>query len=93
MEKTKVLTEKENKKAKVFIENYEEGNNLKHIGLAMAMGGILCKTKKEKNNWQEKMLKAGLGDRGLIMPKNWDELDEKTKNERLEGVRDLLLEK
>ena len=90
---TKVLSEKEKKKAKVFIENYQENNNFKTVGLIMAFGKVLCQTQKEKNNWQEKMLKAGLGNRGLIMPENWDKLDEKTKDERLTGIKNMLLEK
>ena len=93
VDQTKVLSEKEKKKAKMFIENYQESNNFKAIGLAMAMGNILCQTQKGKNDWQEKMLKAGLGNKGLIMPENWNELNEKTKNERLTGIKNMLLEK
>jgi len=32
------------------------------------------------------MIKAGLGDKGLIMPEDWDSLDEDTKQARLDGV-------
>jgi hypothetical protein len=51
-----------------------------------SLGDIFGKTIKEKNDWKERMLKAGLGNKGLEMPDDWDKLDEKTKQKRLDMV-------
>jgi hypothetical protein len=56
------------------------------IGMVMAMGDILAKDKKGANDWKTRMLKAGLENKGLIMPEDWNELDENTKQARLDGV-------
>ena len=56
------------------------------IGNIAMLGEIMGKTQKEKNDWKARMLKAGLGNKGLEMPKDWDTLDEKTKEERLNKV-------
>ena len=56
------------------------------IGAIMAMGDIFGKDKKEANDWKARMLKAGLGDKGLILPEDWEELTEEEKETRLNGV-------
>ena len=61
--------------------------NLKTIGMVMAMGEVLAgDSKKEKNDWKARMLKAGLENRGLIMPEDWETLSEDDKEARLNGV-------
>ena len=57
--------------------------NLKTVGMEAAMGEMFGKTQKEKNDWKERMLKAGLGDKGLMMPDGWENLSEEEKEERL----------
>ncbi len=59
---------------------------LKTVGMVAKMGEILCNTKKEKNDWKVRMLKAGLGNSGLEMPEDWNELSEDEKEKRLEGA-------
>jgi len=54
-------------------------------GLAK-LGDILCNTQKDKNDWKTRMLKAGLSDKGLIMPEDWDTLSEDDKENRLNNV-------
>lgn len=57
------------------------------IGAIMAVGEILTGgNQKESNDWKARMLKAGLGERGLSMPEDWDTLSEDEKTRRLDGV-------
>jgi len=56
------------------------------IAMVAKLGDIFGKDQKEKNDWKARMLKAGLGGSGLIMPEDWNELDEDTKTARLNGV-------
>jgi len=56
------------------------------IGKIAALGEVFGSTQKEKNDWKERMLKAGLGNKGLEMPEDWDKLDEDTKQARLDKV-------
>ncbi len=56
------------------------------IGMAAMMGDVFGKTKKEKNDWKTRMLKAGLENSGLIMPDDWDSLSEKQKEKRLNAA-------
>lgn len=54
------------------------------------MGSIFCDNKKEANDWKARMLKAGLENKGLIMPEDWDTLSEDEKEKRLNGAIDEL---
>ncbi len=71
----------------------EDLSHLKNVAFVAAMGDLFGKTPKEKNDWKARMLKAGLEGRGLIMPDDWDELDEATKQTRLDGAIKMLGEK
>lgn len=60
---------------------------LKTTAMVMAMGNLLAgDSQKEKNDWKSRMLKAGLGNSGLIMPEDWDSLTEDEKEKRLDGA-------
>jgi hypothetical protein len=61
-------------------------NSLKSISLVMAFGDIFCQDKKDKNDWKIRMLKAGLENKGLIMPEDWESLAEDEKEVRLNKV-------
>ena len=61
-------------------------SDFKLVSQVAKMGEVLCKDKKEKNDWKARMLKAGLENKGLIMPDDWDNLDEDTKQARLDMV-------
>jgi hypothetical protein len=50
------------------------------------MGELLTNNQKEANDWKTRMLKAGLENKGLIMPENWNELSENEKENRLNKV-------
>ncbi|KKM75922.1 hypothetical protein LCGC14_1385390 [marine sediment metagenome] len=61
-------------------------SEFKTISMVAKLGEVFGETKKEKNDWKARMLKAGLENKGLSMPEDWDELDEDTKQKRLDGV-------
>ncbi len=68
-------------------KEYEEVNRTFGMISGIAkLGEILCNTQSEVNDWKERMIKAGLGDRGLIMPDDWHRLSEDEKERRLNGV-------
>ena len=65
---------------------------LKSVGMVAALGNMFAdKDQSARNDWKERMLKAGLKDNGLIMPDDWDQLDEAEKERRLDGVIDQLV--
>lgn len=64
----------------------DDGGMLKAVSMVAAFGAVLCPDQKSKNDWQTRMLKAGLGNRGLMMPENWDQLSEDEKEKRLTGA-------
>lgn len=65
-------------------------DHLKTVSTVMALGDIFGSTQAERNDWKARMLKAGLDGRGLIMPDDWDQLDEDTKTRRLDAVIETL---
>ncbi len=64
----------------------EKDSLLKSVGMVALMGDLFCNNQKDKNDWKARMLKAGLENRGLIMPEDWDTLTEAEKEKRLNGV-------
>src|SRR4030042_3363538 len=67
-------------------EESKPSNDLNTIAMVAKLGDVFGQNQKEKNDWKTRMLKAGLGGRGLIMPNDWDKLDENTKQARLDGA-------
>ena len=90
LEKTKKLTESERIEFKNMIEApnriEEDLAPLKRVADIMALGNIFGTTTDEKNSWKERMLKAGLENKGLIMPDDWETLSEEEKENRLNKV-------
>ena len=84
------LSDGEKKIFKAYIENYDRVKDdlkpLKGIAMIAKMGELFGTTQKEKNDWKARMLKTGLEGKGLIMPDDWDALDEVTKQARLDGA-------
>lgn len=82
--------------SKQILEDYPEGKTrlkqeegdgmLKTVGMIASLGDIFCKDKKEGNDWKARMLKAGLSNKGLVMPDDWDVLSEEEKEIRLDNV-------
>jgi len=92
VEKTKYLTEEEKEIANQFIKDYkkiDEQEVNKKFGMIAGiaqLADVLIESKQAKNSWKERMLKAGLENKGLIMPDDWESLSEKDKERRLDGA-------
>ena len=77
-----------------FVKNRKsdrDTDNLKSVGMIEKLGEIFATTTKDKNDWKLRMLKAGLENKGLFMPDDWDSLTEEEKEKRLNNVTDLLV--
>lgn len=64
----------------------DDGGMLKTVAMVAAFGNVLCNTDKEKNDWKLRMMKAGLGNRGLSIPDDFDSLPEAEKTRRLDAA-------
>lgn len=80
-----------NPKLQAKREKKNSESMMRSVGLVMAMGDLLCDNQKEKNDWKARMLKAGMGNKGLIMPDDWGELSEEEKEKRLNAVKNNLI--
>jgi len=77
------------KEIEEFVKNRTSDDNtdfLKAISNIAKLGEIFCEDQKSKNDWKERMLKAGLENKGLIMPEDWDQLSEAEKERRLNAA-------
>ena len=88
LEKSPFLSEWDKRCFKAMIKNGGKysTDDLRAIGMVAMMAGIFGKTQKQKNDWKARMLKAGLENKGLIMPDDWDSLSEADKEARLDGA-------
>lgn len=66
-------------------EKEEAQAQFKSIAMVAKMGEVLAPDQKSKNEWKERMIKAGLG-AGIDMPEDWDTLSEDEKEKRLDAV-------
>lgn len=71
-------------------DNRDSSSMLKMVSAIASMGEIFCDNKKEKNDWKARMLKAGIPEGALHMPDDWDQLDEDTKEDRLNKAIEVL---
>lgn len=63
-----------------------DDSGLQAIAMVAMLGNIFGTTQKESNDWKTRMLKAGLQDKGLTMPDDWEELSEDEKQKRLDNA-------
>ena len=89
--KNKILSEQDKKFCDEFIKEGKQAreeinSKFNTIGMIAGLGEVFCNSKKEKNEWKTRMLKAGLEKDGLSIPDDWDRLDENTKEARLNAV-------
>ena len=80
------IEDKEIAKLKPFSDN----EHFKSTLMIAKLGDLFCQDKKEKNDWKKRMLMAGLENRGLSMPDDWNELSEDEKESRLNKVMELM---
>ena len=89
--KTTALTDEEKKQCMAWTkQDHERDSGFKTIAAIAQLGEIFGKTKEEKNDWKERMLKAGLTNQGLEMPDDWNSLNEDEKETRLNAVISVL---
>lgn len=87
VDKATELSSTEKEQAKKWLSgDRTDWSNFKTTARVASLGEVFGKTTKEKNDWKERMLKAGLGNKGLEMPSDGGTLDEKTKAKRLDMV-------
>jgi hypothetical protein len=68
-------------------EQKRAGDSLRSVGLVALLGDVFhAGDVKAQNDWKARMLKAGLESKGLIMPDDWDSLEESEKARRLDGA-------
>jgi len=93
---TKELTKEQKKtflqiiKTQNFNDEEPDSEPFDALKMVCAFGEILCDNQEEKNDWKARMLKAGLENKGLIMPEDWDTLTEDEKQKRLDGALECL---
>lgn len=94
LEKSKLLSKEErelfrDKIAREFREEdaKETAKTFGVIGMIAQLGEVFhAGDQKATNDWKARMIRAGLWDRGLIMPEDWDTLPEDVKKARLDLV-------
>jgi hypothetical protein len=83
--KSSYIKEKEELKKKFEETSHKKiESEFKTIGNIASLGNVFAKTKKEKNEWKLRMLKAGMEHKGFEVPENWDKLSEDEKEVRLD---------
>lgn len=89
LDKTTVLTPQE---VRDFFDRQKKHSHdeavgmLRTVGMVAALGDVLAgDSKKDRNDWKERMIKAGLGE-GITMPDDWKSLTEEEKEQRLNAV-------
>lgn len=79
--------QEENAKKKFAEESHKKvEGEFRTIANVASLGEVFADTKKDKNAWKLRMIKAGLGNRGFEVPDDWDKLSEDEKEKRLDLV-------
>jgi len=79
----------EETQAKKYLKDIKipENKQFKTVNMVCALGKIICNTEEEKNNWDKKMLGTI---KGIEFPKDFDNLPEEEKQQRLKGALETL---
>lgn len=86
------LTKYEAKKFETVCKNGDKRPDpiVNSIKMMTAIGTLLAPDQKARNDWNKRILAAGLGNKGLSFPDDWDQLSEDEKTRRLDGAIALL---
>jgi hypothetical protein len=88
---TENLTEQEKLDCAAWAnQSHTDWSGFHATAMVASLGEIFCDTKKEQNDWKLRMIKAGLGSQGLMIPEDWDTLDEDQKQSRLDQIVKLI---
>jgi len=60
------------------------------IATVALLGEVFGQTQEQKNDWKLRMLRAGLENKGLTIPEDWENLSEDEKETRLNKIIDQL---
>lgn len=91
IDKTTALSEAEKKMCRAWLEqSHTDWSDFKMTSQIAMLGDVFGQTPKEKSDWKVRMLKAGLGSKGLDIPEDFDTLPEEVRTARLEGVMKIL---
>ena len=89
LDKTGIMTER---RIKNYLNRVANGGNtkamknLKTVATVAGLGDIFGQTLKQKNDWKKKMLLAGLENKGISFPDDFDNLPEEERAVRLDGA-------
>jgi len=87
IEKSKFLSDEEKEICNEFAKgDHTDWSAFKMVGMIAKMGDVLCTDQEEKNDWKARMVRAGMENKGLVMPDDWNELNEDEKERRLDLV-------
>jgi tRNA G18 (ribose-2'-O)-methylase SpoU len=89
--KAKNLTEDEKQQIMNFDNTENELKPLKMLSAIMQMTDLFNDDIKQKNDSKLRMLKAQMGE-ALILPDDWENLDEQIKSQRLNKIQNMLAE-
>lgn len=94
LQKTNLMTDKERKDYLDALSKKDMERVNKEFGMIGAiaqMGEVLTSSKKESNDWKERMIKAGLPQ--IDIPEDWNTLSEDEKEARLNKVIEYMKKK
>lgn len=68
-------------------EDPKSSSFINTVAMVAKMGELLAgPTDKARNDWKKRMIAAGLENKGISFPDDWDTLTEKEKKRRLDGA-------
>lgn len=89
--RNKIISEEQKKVCDEFVDgDHTDWSDFKAVSMVAKIGDLFCDNQKDKNDWKARMLKAGFENKGLQIPDDWDELDENTKQARLNAVIEVM---
>ena len=80
-EKEELKNSEEEKKARSMFDS---------LKMVCKMGEIFTEDQKSLNDWNKRMLSAGLENKGLRFPQNWETLTEEEKSRRIKNTLEVL---
>lgn len=87
IDKTTALSAQDKAMAKSFInKDNTDWSAFKRTSVVAGLGDIFGKTQADKNAWKTRMLNAGLANKGLSFPDDWNTLKPSVQKQRLDKV-------
>jgi hypothetical protein len=93
IDRNSTLSDQEKKLCREYLKSYgdrDAAEAFKTVAFVAKLGEVFGNTPEEKNAWKKRMLKAGLTNKGLEFPEDWDKLPEAEKSKRLDKAIEVL---